>query len=267
MFARAIHNDLVALLAALLVGLCGERQARAQVQTTPRPTDATASGSVSSQLWANAILDWNVAPPFLLELDLEPKIQVSEGPGWWALRATPAAEYHASSWLDLRFEIALGYTRQKPDLRSFEVNPRAGVRVFPLQMLGLPLPKSRLTVAIFSRIEHRSFEYFGSESEALGSSDWRFRSRIELRFGFDVARSEEKQPLYIMLDGEGFVPLDGRASERFASKLRLRWGVGYRLSHAHAIELLFINDWSRSTLHSAFESESQILDLRAKFYF
>jgi hypothetical protein len=246
----------LAILAATLVAV-GPFEARAQ----------GARQGASDQLWTNAIVDWRVSRPILLELDLESRTQVGSGAAWWAIGATPLVELYPSTWLDVTFEIAVGYARQVPALRSAEVTERAGVRLYPLQMLDVSLPKSRLSVANLARIEQRNFDYFGSEADRLDTHDWRFRDRVELRLGFDLAAPGQPEQLYVVADGEGFGSIGGRLAERFATKVRARAGLGYRRSRSTAFELLLAHDWTRSTVADAFETEARILDVRVKAFF
>jgi hypothetical protein len=246
----------------VFVALAIPRLASAEAATT----NTTTAADYSSQIWANAIFDWRVARPVLLELDVEPRLQVRGGSEWWTLAATPLAEFYPSEWVDLSFETPLGYALQRPSVGSVEMSQRAGARLYPLQLVGVSLPKSRLTVSDLVRVERRAFQYFGTEGET-SSNDLRFRNRVELRVGFDAAGSTEPQPLYLIADLEAFVPAGPRATERFATKARVRFGVGYRASRSTAFEFLFVRDWTRSTLSDTFAKETQAIDLRVKTFF
>lgn len=251
-----------AIACIVLLGLAAARPASAD----EAKTDTSTASDVSSQIWANAIFDWRVARPVLLELDVEPRLQVRGGSDWWSLAATPLLEVYPCEWLDVTFESVLGYTLQRPSVGSVEMSQRVGARLYPLQLVDVALPKSRLTVADLVRVERRGFEYFGSEGET-NPNDLRLRNRIELRVGFDAAGSTEPQPLYLMADWEAFVPVGPRATERFASKVRVRFGLGYRSSRWTAFELLFVRDWTRSTLSDAFAKDTQAIDLRVRAFF
>jgi hypothetical protein len=205
--------------------------------------------SFSDQIWANVIVDWRVAHPIMLEMDLEPKIQASAGPEWWALYATPLVEWYTLSWLDLTLETALGYIREFPGGNAVEVTPRAGFR---LRLIH----DKQLSIGLLTRIEHKSLHYLESQNDDLDTSRFRLRSRLELRVGAD--------PIYGLTDGEVFVSLGKEPSERFASKVRVRTGVGYKFSQATALELLLISEWTRSNVPGAFEAEIAAIDLRLR---
>lgn len=149
----------------------------------------------------------------LLELDVEPRAQVRGSSDWWTLAATPMVEIYPCEWLDMTVESTVAYTLQRPSVRSVEMSQRAGARLYPLQLVGVALPKSRLTMADWVHVEWRGFEYFGSEGETT-PNDRRLRNRIELRVGFDAAGSTEPQPLYLMADWEAFLLVGPRATER-----------------------------------------------------
>lgn len=52
-----------------------------------------------------------------------------------------------------------------------------------------------------------------------------------------------------------------------ARKARVRFGFGYRASRSIAFELLFVRDWTRSTLSDAFAKDTQAIDLRVRAFF
>jgi hypothetical protein len=75
----------------------------------------------------------------------------------------------------------------------------------------------------------------------------------------DVAR-------YVLTDWEWFIAL-GDPEERFASRQRVRAGIGYRRSFNWRYELLYI--WTRSgdTTGDTFSTTENIIDIRVKKVF
>ena len=75
-----------------------------------------AQSGTSNQLWVNLTFDWPMSERLLLELDLEPKWQVSgSGDPWGTLDGTGLVEYYPNHWLDLTGEQIVGFTRQNED--------------------------------------------------------------------------------------------------------------------------------------------------------
>ena len=71
---------------------------------------------------------------------------------------------------------------------------------------------------------------------------------------------------YLLADWEWFVPL-GEPDERFASKQRIRTGLGYRRSFAWRFEALYIWNRSRNTIDDSFHTSENILNIRVKRLF
>ena len=70
-----------------------------------------------------------------------------------------------------------------------------------------------------------------------------------------------------MADGEYFTPVgDDKAPERFATKYRLRLGLGYRLSYDWRFEVVAMRDEAKETLEDDIEVDAYILDLRLKWF-
>jgi hypothetical protein len=71
---------------------------------------------------------------------------------------------------------------------------------------------------------------------------------------------------YWLADWEWFVPLDD-PEERFASRQRIRGGIGYRRSFKWRYELLYVRTRSRNTIDEAFSTSENIIDVRVKRLF
>ena len=71
---------------------------------------------------------------------------------------------------------------------------------------------------------------------------------------------------YLLADWEWYVPL-GEPAERFASKQRIRTGLGYRRSFAWRFEALYIWTRSRDTIDEGFSTDDNSIDVRVKRLF
>ena len=235
-------------------------------------TPSAARGQVNPQLWGNLTLDWVKSDRLVYEFDIEPKVLLDapEGePGWHNLDLTPNVEYSPKGWLDLVAESVVGYTKQTDDVNSVEVTPRVGVRFHlfsRMQRLRLreQPPHRRIVVRDLVRVESRNFFYTGAGSGS--SSGVRFRNRLELLIPLNKPKMSDDGVRYLLADWEWFVPL-GEPDERFASKQRIRTGLGYRRSFAWRFEVLYIWNRSRNTIDDSFHTSENILNIRVKRLF
>ena len=95
----------------------------------------------------------------------------------------------------------------------------------------------KLNVALLSRVERRNFWYHGDRPS---SNDARWRNRLEFKFAINEPNLATEGVWCLMADAEWFVPLtNDEAPERFATKRRIRLGLGYRRSYQWRFEVFF----------------------------
>jgi hypothetical protein len=217
-------------------------------------------------------VNWLRTDRIAFELEFEPKatVWVPEGDAKWAsLDITPALEYAMTGWIDFVGEVAAARTRQDDDVNSTEVSPRAGVRVHVLSR-ELPtgplkrdrLPRHRIVLRNFLRLEGRNLFY----DDGTQDSVTRLRNRLEFQVPLNRPKVTDDGARYFLIDWEWFIPLDDPA-ERFASRQRVRAGLGYRQTRAWRLEALYIINRSRNTLEDSFTSTDHIVDIRVKRVF
>jgi hypothetical protein len=234
------------------------------------PGQTSGEGAVNTQLWANIVLDYPKGDRSLFELDIEPKTQTSEGDKWRNVDLTPLVEYYPAKWLDVEGEATVGRTHQFEGVNTWEITPRLGFRFNILSNLresaGKPFVPAfgRVRLATLVRFEYRSFFY---SDDTPSSHEWRFRARLESKIGINHADLSQDRTLYGIADIEGFVPLGPDLSERFASKVRVRAGLGYRFQYGLRAEVLYIRDSNRQTKDDPFGTDSNILDMKLKLFF
>jgi hypothetical protein len=229
-------------------------------------------GQPNNQLWGTLTFNWLPRDRLSYELELEPKVLIDapEGePGWASLDVTPNVEYALRRWLDLVGELATGFTSQTDDTDSFEVSPRVGIR-FHLTTGDLPtafrrerLPAYRIVVRNLVRLEARNLFYTGDTNS---ESTIRFRNRFELLVPLNRRRVSDDGAYYVLTDWEWFIPVDD-PEERFASRQRIRAGIGYRRSLNWRFEALYIWNRSRDTIDDEFHPSDKIVNLRVKRVF
>ena len=125
-------------------------------------------------------------------------------------------------------------------------------------------PRRRIVVRDLVRVESRQFFYTGSGSGT--SSSIRFRNRLEFLVPLNKEKMTEDGARYFLADWEWFIPLD-EPDERFASKQRVRTGIGYRRSFAWRFEVLYIWTRSRDTIDEGFSTADNSINIRLKRLF
>ena len=125
---------------------------------------------VVTQLWGNLILEYP-KEDYLLEVDVESKVQIQGEPRWRNVDVTPLVEFYLNHWFDLTAEATVGFTHQNNDVSTFELTPHIGARLHILSNLREKLKAGmsvfgRFGLANFSRIEHRNFWYTGSDQDS-----------------------------------------------------------------------------------------------------
>jgi hypothetical protein len=250
----------VAPALALLLFAGSAREARGQ-QESP--------AGVSTQIWANFTSGWTKSERLYLELDVEPKIQVTSGEQWRNLDLTPLVEYYPSRWLDLEGEATVGRTRQRDGLDTWELTPRVGARLHFVsqavrQLSHERLPLTRFDVSTLVRLEWRNFFYSdGRPSEHA----WRARARLESKLAINHRKLADDRTLYAIGDVEYYEPFGADVEERFVNKVRTRLGLGFRLTRKTRFDLLYIRDWNRSAPGASTAQDAQIVDARLKLLF
>jgi hypothetical protein len=234
-----------------------------------------ATDDTSDQIWANLVLSRPVSEQLYLEYDIEAAHQVSGGEPWTSLYGTTLLEYYPNGFFDLTGEMVTGFARQTGSENSFEATMRLGVRLhlinqifnsaFVEKIRPERMSGKRFTVANLARLEFRNFWYSGDRPS---SSDARFRNRVEFKLALNKQTLGADGVWYLIADTEWFVPLtDNDAAERFATKRRIRVGIGFRRSYTWRFDLLAMRDTARETLEDEIDVDAYMLNFRAKWFF
>ena len=265
---RVMRAELCARPLLVLAFLCAVT-ASLPLNAQEPPQDA------SRQFWANLILARPTSQKLYLEYDIEGAYEVSDEDPFKSLFGTGMVEYYHKPWFDLTGELVTGFSRLSAEENSFEASVRLGTRfhvgnnVFwawlPKKSRPEILPKKRYSAGVLLRLEHRNFWY---STDRPSTADLRFRGRIELKLALNKPNLGTDGVWYLMTDLEGFMPLgNDETAERFATKGRTRFGIGYRRSYGWRFEILAQRDKARETLEDPKDVEAYIIDLRVKWYF
>ncbi|KPK56545.1 MAG: hypothetical protein AMS21_12660 [Gemmatimonas sp. SG8_38_2] len=231
--------------------------------------DLRAQDDTSNQIWADVILAKPLSGHFQGSLGLEGRTEFNRESDWGSLRGAPTLQYFVTSWLDLVGEVLFAFTKESADLNSLQVTPRVGFELHlnneVLQHVGNErVPLTRFDLYNLARLEYRAFWY---SDDTASSQEWRFRNRAGGKIAINRKRLSEARTLYATLDFEIFIPVGDKIPETFASKYRVRAGLGYRLDYNWRFEAMYVFDESRNTLEDDFSLDSNVLDLRVKRFF
>jgi hypothetical protein len=230
------------------------------------------AAQTTTQFWGNLTFNWVKSERLVYEVDFEPKTLLTapdDEPHWRNLDVTPNLEYALRPRFDLVGDMTIGRTMQSDDLDSTEVTPRLGVRFHLFSRVRRfhllePAPRRHIVVRDLVRFESRNFFYSGGEDPS--DSTIRFRNRLEFLMPLNRERITDDGAYYWLADWEWFIPLDD-PEERFASRQRIRAGIGYRRSFNWRYELLYIWTRSRDTTEDGFATSENIINVRVKRLF
>ena len=203
---------------------------------------------MATQVWANLTPGWRKSQRLYLELDVEPKVQVTSGEQWRNLDLTPLVEYDPSRWFVLEAETVVGRTHQRDGLDTWELTPRLGVTLHLVEQAVKDLnrerlPLARFDVSTFVRLEWRRLSYSDGRPP---EHSWRARTRLTGRVALNRPKLAADRMLYATGDVEYCAPLGDDVTERYVNKVRTRVGLGHRSSARTRLELMYLRDWNRA---------------------
>jgi hypothetical protein len=136
-----------------------------------------------------------------------------------------------------------------------EVTSRLGARLYIL--------RSRLQLRDTWRIEMRNRFFNDGTRDQL----FRTRNRVELRYVLNRERTSAAGAVILLADFEYFLPLPRDGRERYASRYRIRSGIGYRFDPRWRVDLLYFFQRSRNTNAVPFDQTDHIIDVRVRYAF
>lgn len=208
------------------------------------------------QLWLDGELNYIHKLRYTFQDEMSIKSLLFGGSRWIAFDMTPAFEYNINHHFDIVSSVPLSYTLQK-QFNSFEVGVMLGTRYYINQDIR---PQFRVLL----RMENRW--YYKTDTEA-----WDINNRIRIRGEFIYPINREAYNSddlwYGITDAEVFLSTNADVSERFANRFRFRIGAGYRLNYRLRFEGFYSMQFSRNTIDEDFNTLSNILRLRIKYYF
>jgi hypothetical protein len=210
----------------------------------------------SVQIWNEYMLNM----PFANVYNLEAAATYSTvlgSPRWRAFDIQLTPEMAISQHVDVMAGVLLNSTFQNELLSTIEVREMLGTRIHFT-------PNKRILTRLLVRFEQRNMN--DKEINEWEHSN-RFRIRAETLIPINKKTMYDGDKLwYGIADFESFFVVDQDVSERFANRLRMRTGFGYRLRYALRVEFVYTLQQSRNTLEDGFVTTDDIFRFRLKQY-
>ncbi|MBX2964417.1 MAG: DUF2490 domain-containing protein [Cyclobacteriaceae bacterium] len=208
------------------------------------------------QLWLDYQLSYPFGGRYLLENTTTYSTLLNPENKWRSISMSPTFEMSLVRWLDLLSEVGFAYTQQKETIKTFEIAPMVGGRLFITQ-------GKKVDTRFVLRYQPRSFKDL--ETDEWSSSN-RTRLRGEVFVSINGPNLFTDKLWYSFADYEEFIVLDQQLKERFASRRRARIGLGYRMNYKHRFELSFTLQTSRNEISEDYIGTDNVIQLRYKMY-
>lgn len=208
------------------------------------------------QLWFDYQLDHPFANQYLLEVTTSYQTVLADSGKWRSMSISPVFEYQYINRLDLMVGAPLFYTNQTVSYNTFEIAPYVGARFHVTQ-------NKRVDSRLIFKLEERFFRNL--ETHSWEESN-RMRLKAEAWISINKINLYQDNVWYAILDYEEFVVVDEQVNERFANRLRARFGIGYRMNYKNRFELIYTLQSSRNEIHGDLISNDNVLQLRYKMF-
>lgn len=215
-----------------------------------------AHSQTNEQLWFEYMLNYPFANSWNVELAGTYSTAFTS-PRWRAFDVQVTPEYALSQNVDLMGALLVSNTFQNQSLETLEIRPMVGARFHFT-------PNRRILTRLLVRFEQRNFQ---NQETGEWSESNRSRLRAEFLIPFNKPTMFSGDHLwYGLLDGEAFWVMNQDVEERFANRLRIRTGIGYRISYSFRVEFVYTLQKSRNTLEDSFSTTDHIFRVRVKHF-
>ena len=174
---------------------------------------------------------------------------------WSRIYIRPTLAYRWKEKIRFLGGFKFAYTSQDILANTFEIRPWLGIKI--------NWPKiRRFTFQHFLRLEQR-FQF------NTGSDSWASETRLRYRLGTRVPINHPTiidKTFYLPLWAEFFRNARGDLTERFASKVRLTAGLGYRFDKKWRLEFEYTYQGSRSFRQDEFGGSDNLFHLKLRWY-
>ncbi len=210
----------------------------------------------NEQVWFEYMLNYPFANSWNVEF-ASTYSTVLQSPKWRSLDFQVTPEYSITQHIDVMGAIYFGETFQNKALSTFELREMLGARIHFT-------PNKRILTRLLIRFEQRNQQ---NQETDVWSHSTRSRIRAESVIPLNKPTMYSGDNLwYGVADVEGFLVMDQDVEERFANRLRVRAGIGYRFSYGLRLEVMYTLQRSKNTLEDEFFTSDNIFRFRLKQY-
>ena len=211
--------------------------------------------TVNQQVW----LEYMGNYPFANSFNFENAVAyntVLNSSGWKDYSYSGTLEWSITQSVEPIAQVLLDYTQQTATSNTFEVRPVIGCRFYFTSA-------RRIQTRLLVRFEDRNFKDIET---GVWTQAFRPRVRAEALIPITQDSYFKDKLLYGILDVEAIFTTND-VKERFANRLRLRTGIGYRFSYSLRLEFIYMYQQSRDGIDEDFSSSDNIFRFRVKQYF
>jgi len=188
----------------------------------------------TEQIWLDYNPRWDLGKRWLLDLDNQTRIVVSD-PALWQIRIQPTLEFSLRKWIDLTGGVWLIYTNRFEDSDRLETRPTVGLRLKRNIWRGVNLNN-------YIRGEYRiQRDLSDGETTAAG----RLRNRLQALIPINRRSLSDDNTWYAVIDAEWFWQRDPVVDDGFNSQRRYRAGIAWRKNSTWSFQWLYIFQRSR----------------------
>ena len=192
--------------------------------------------AISPQLWNNVYVGWNITDKFILRNALAYNVLIASEVPWSELTYSVSGVYRFHRFMEANAGLYLARTKQISNLKSSELRPFAGFRVFTND-------EKRWQLTNLSRFEMRSMIY-SDQKIAFG---FRFRNRTYAAVSLIKPTMVSDQNLFLFGYFEAFFSFGQEIRERFFNQFKYKLGFVYRLSYNWRFDIGLIYQDANST--------------------
>lgn len=212
--------------------------------------------SSNEQVWLEYMLNYPFANVWNIELAGTYSTVVQQ-PKWRALDFQVTPEYSFSQHIDLMGALLVGNTFQSQSLSTFEVREMLGTRIHFT-------PNRRILTRLLLRFEQRNLQ-------DLETKEWNRSTRSRVRAETVIPLNKPTmfagdKLWYSIIDAEAFLVMDQDVNERFANRLRIRTGIGYRINYGTRLEFMYTLQRSKDIIDGDFSTTDNIFRFRLKHF-
>ena len=175
-----------------------------------------------------------------------------EDPRWHTYELRIQPEYKLNSYVTFMVAVDFIDTHQNDHLTTFEIREAL---VAALHFT----PKKRIQTGITIRGEQRNVQ-------DLETSDWTSSTRLRLLANVKAPLNKKtmsaEHVLYTYAEMEFFITPDDEIQERYANKLRVYAAMGYKVLHNLKLELMYMWQEYKNTIHGDVSSAQNIFRFR-----